>query len=150
MTDRKEFETKFDAWKWIHEMFPNKQWYIDHKSSEIAGYNTYRDIEEFYNYICDLGDRIEVNLKKENQTINLWIKPAQAEAVSGDTEDRAGKEKVYNRSFNEVEAVLLKGALTQMCSTFNNLDITTGQYKNTDAAMACLNLVNKIKEALER
>lgn len=150
MTDKKVFKSEFDAWKWVHEMFPDKQWYLDHESSERAGYKTYRDIEEFYNYICELGNRLEINLKEGNITINLWIESDLPEVVDGDSkaDDRAGSEKVYNLPFNDVEAIVLKAALTQMCSSFNNLDITTGQYKNTDAAMTCLTLVNKIKEVM--
>lgn len=150
MTDKKTYKNEIDAWKWIHEMFPNKQWYLDHESSERAGYKTYRDTEEFYNYVCELGDRLEVNLKEGNFTINLWIESDLAEAVEEDSNanDRTGSEKVYNLPFNDVEAIALKAALTQMCSTFSTLDITTGQYNNTDAAMTCLILVNKIKEVM--
>lgn len=150
MTDKKTFKSEYDAWKRVHEMFPGTQWYLDHESSERAGYKTYRDTEEFYNYVCELGDRLEVNLKEGNRTINLWIESDLAEAVDEDSNanDRAGSEKVYNLPFNDVEAIVLKAALTQMCSTFNNLDITTGQYNNTDAAMTCLTLVNKIKEVM--
>ena len=79
MMDKKTYKSEFDAWRWIHEMFPNTQWYLDHESSERAGYNTYRDTKEFYNYICELGDRIEVNLKEGNQTINLWIEKEEPE-----------------------------------------------------------------------
>ena len=75
MTDKKTYKSEFDAWKWVHEMFPDKQWYRDHEASNAAGYDIYRDLEEYYNYICCLGDRLEVNLKEGNQTINLWIKP---------------------------------------------------------------------------
>ena len=150
MTDKKTYKSEFDAWKWVHEMFPNKQWYLDHESSERAGYKTYRDTEEFYNYVCELGDRLEVNLKEGNHTINLWIESDSPEAVDEDANanERAGSEKVYNLPFNDGEAIVLKAALTQMCSSFNNIDITTGQYSNTDAAMICLTLVSKIKEVM--
>ena len=37
MTDKKTYKSEFEAWKWVHEMFPGKQWYLDHESSERAG-----------------------------------------------------------------------------------------------------------------
>ena len=46
----------------------------DKKSSERAGYPIYRGIgeENFYNYICDLGDHYEVNIGAKS--INVWFK----------------------------------------------------------------------------
>ena len=83
MTDKKIYKSELQAWEWIHEMFPGKQWYLDHESSDRAGYKTYRDIEEFYNYVCELGDRLEVNLKENNVTINLWIEKEEYD-IKGD------------------------------------------------------------------
>ena len=75
--ERKTFESEYDAWNWVHEKFAEQQWYHDHEASEKAGYDIYRDLEEYYNYICCIGDRLEVNLKEGNKTINLWIKPQE-------------------------------------------------------------------------
>lgn len=136
-----KFKNEFHAWTWVHERYPDTQWYHDHEASKSAGYEVYRDLDEYYNYICVLGDRLEVNIKEGNQTINLWIEKDNATA---DTE----AEKVYNLPFNDIEAILLKAALSQLCSTFTNLDVVDGKYKNTDASISCLTLVNRIKEVM--
>lgn len=61
-----------EAWARVSEIFPT-DYTKDNESSAKAGYNVYRSDIEYYNYICDLGDRIEINLKDGNQTINIWI-----------------------------------------------------------------------------
>lgn len=44
----------------------------DRESSKRAGYKIYIG-ENHYDYICDLGDRLEVNLAT-GKSINIWIK----------------------------------------------------------------------------
>ena len=61
------------AWNKIRELFPDKIFSLDQKSSDRAGYKIYRNVDEYYDYICDLEDRLEINIKEGNQTINLWI-----------------------------------------------------------------------------
>ena len=134
MTDKKVFKSEVGAWKWAHEMFPNKQWYLDHESSERAGYKTYRDTEEFYNYVCELGDRLEVNLKEGNQTINLWI----------EKEEHEMKPETYKIEFNDVELILVKGALYRLSTTFNELDVVNGNSNTLNASITCLELIKKI------
>ena len=134
MMDKKVFKSEFDAWKWIHEMFPNKQWYLDHESSERAGYKTYRDIEEFYNYVCELGDRVEVNLKEGNHTINLWLEKEEPEI----------KPETYKIEFNDVELILVKGALYRLSTSFNELDTVGGNSNNLNASITCLELIKRI------
>lgn len=134
MTDKKVFKSEFDAWKWVHEMFPNKQWYLDHESSERAGYKTYRDTEEFYNYVCELGDRLEVNLKEGNITINLWIEEEEPEM----------KPETYKIEFNDVELILVKGALYRLSTTFNELDVVNGNSNTLNSSITCLELIKKI------
>ena len=52
-------------------------------SSDRAGYPIYRSTAEghYYDYICDLGNRLEVNLDSSHlATVNIWIEePAKAE-----------------------------------------------------------------------
>lgn len=134
MTDKKTFKSEYDAWKWIHEMFPDTQWYFDHESSERAGYKTYRDIEEFYNYVCELGDRVEVNLKEGNHTINLWLEKEEPEI----------KPETYKIEFNDVELILVKGALYRLSTSFNELDAVNGNSNNLNASITCLELIKRI------
>jgi hypothetical protein len=138
MTDKKTYKSEFEAWKWVHEMFPGTQWYLDHESSERAGYKTYRDTEEFYNYVCELGDRLEVNLKEGNRTINLWIEKEEPEI----------KPETYKIEFNDVELILVKGALYRLSTTFNELDVVNGNSNTLNASITCLELIKRINGVL--
>lgn len=138
MTDKKTYKSEFEAWKWVHEMFPDTQWYLDHESSERAGYKTYRDTEEFYNYVCELGDRLEVNLKEGNQTINLWIEKEEPEI----------KPETYKIEFNDVELILVKGALYRLSTTCNELDVVNGNSNTLNASITCLELIKRINGVL--
>lgn len=59
------------AWAKVNEVFPT-DYNKDENSSARAGYPVFRSSVEYYNYICDLGDRLEVNLEN-GETINIWI-----------------------------------------------------------------------------
>lgn len=138
MTDKKTYKSEFEAWGWVHEMFPDKQWYLDHESSERAGYKTYRDTEEFYNYVCELGDRLEVNLKEGNQTINLWIK----------SEDGCRENyRTYELTKTEIDEIC--DSLYLCCNAFASNDIQTKQFKNVDDIIYKLNLIKKLREGWE-
>lgn len=75
-TDKKQ------AWKIVDEIFPSDYNY-DSKSSASAGYPVYRSGIEYYDYICDLGDRLEINLKN-GKTINIWIKEPEPDFTDGE------------------------------------------------------------------
>lgn len=60
-----------EAWNEANKIIPN-DYMKDEKASETAGYPIYRSTIEHYDYICDLGDRLEVNLAN-GQTMNIWI-----------------------------------------------------------------------------
>ena len=139
MTDNKTFKSECDAWKWIHEMFPDIQWYLDRESSKRAGYNTYRDSEEFYNYVCELGDRVEVNLKRGNVTTNLWI----------EKEEPKIKSETYKIEFNDAELILVKEALYKLSISFNELDIVESKSTNLDTSINCLELIKRINNMLD-
>ena len=73
-------ETVKQAWREADKLFPTD--YIkDEESSKNAGYPIYRSTatsvkNSWYNYICDLGCRLEVNLcdeKWKGETVNIWI-----------------------------------------------------------------------------
>lgn len=67
-----EVTSKEAAWEEVNKIFP-ADYAEDTSSSERAGYPVYRSSIEYYDYICDLGDRLEVNLKNGGKTINVWI-----------------------------------------------------------------------------
>ncbi len=67
------------AWKIADEIFPT-DYNEDVRSSERSGYKVYRSPLNYYDYICDLGDRLEVNLAN-GETINIWIKAEEKPAT---------------------------------------------------------------------
>ena len=62
-----------EAWQKANEIFPTDYEY-DNGSRERTGYEIYRSTvtEHNYDYICDLGDRLEINLSN-GDTVNIWI-----------------------------------------------------------------------------
>lgn len=62
------------AWEAANKLFPT-DYQKDEESSQRAGYPIYRSTaaDHFHFYICDLNDRLEVNL--DNESVNIWIKP---------------------------------------------------------------------------
>lgn len=139
MMDKKVFKSEFDAWKWVHEMFPDTQWYFDHESSERAGYRTYRDINEFYNYICILNDRVEVNLKDGNRTINLWLEKEVKEDVA--------QENYRNYEITARELTTICDSLYLCANAFASNDIESKQFKNIDDIIYKLNLIKKLRDS---
>lgn len=135
------FKSKGEAWQWIHKTYPNKVWYLDYDSSDRAGYETYRNDEEFYDYICDLGNRFELNLKEGNQTINLWIK---------DDASPKTKEETHKIEFNDIELILVKGALYKLSTSFNELDTVSGNSNNLKASISCLEIIKRINESVKK
>lgn len=71
------------AWKAADEIFPTDYIY-DSVKSERAGYPVYvSTLEGCYDYICDLGDRLEVNIGAKS--VNVWIcKPEISEYAIDD------------------------------------------------------------------
>lgn len=59
------------AWQIVNEIFPT-DYNEDTQSSERAGYKVYRSNISHYDYICDLGNRLEVNFST-GETVNIWI-----------------------------------------------------------------------------
>lgn len=63
--------TREKAWRIAHKMIKNLQ--LDERASAFAGYPIYRSELEYYDYVCDLGSRLEVNFSDDPKSINLWI-----------------------------------------------------------------------------
>jgi len=64
--------TREQAWLEVNKIFPT-DYEKDYMASERAGYDIYRHYSmNYYNYICDLGNRLEISIFKK--VINIWIK----------------------------------------------------------------------------
>lgn len=72
--------SKEQAWAEADRIFPT-DYAVDQRSSTRAGYPIHRSTAagHHHDYICDLGDRLEVNLST-GETVNIWIKAAEPEA----------------------------------------------------------------------
>ena len=138
MTDKKIYKSEFDAWKWVNEMFPDTQWYLDHESSERAGYKTYRDTEEFYNYVCELGDRVEVNLKEGNQTIKLWIENEEPDLKA---EDNSGI--WFKLSNNDIARICNR--LYNAVAICSREDVNRGSFDSIYDIMEDLKLIDRLR-----
>ena len=87
-----------EAWNLANKMFPT-DYQKDEESSKRAGYPIYRSTAEghFNDYICDLNDRLEVNIAEGNQSINIWIDPEeQGEDVEVTVIAKSGETKTYS------------------------------------------------------
>lgn len=90
-------KTMEEAWTKVNEIFPT-DYAKDNDSSERAGYPIYRSTAEghYYDYICDLNNRLEINLAEGNQTINIWIiAEEQGEDVEVTVVAKSGETRVY-------------------------------------------------------
>lgn len=59
------------AWNKAEKLIAN-DYLKDYEASEKEGHSIYRSFTNYYDYICDFGDRLEVNLAN-GQTINIQI-----------------------------------------------------------------------------
>ena len=87
-----------EAWNLANKMFPT-DYQKDEESSKRAGYPIYRSTAEghFNDYICDLNDRLEVNIAEGNQSINIWIEPEeQGEDVEVTVIAKSGETRTYS------------------------------------------------------
>ena len=82
-----------EAWSKANEIFPT-DYQQDTKSSERAGYPVYRSTAEghYYDYICDLGDRLEINLST-GKTINIWVEADTDEPTEADIQQMVADAK---------------------------------------------------------
>lgn len=65
---------KKEAWIRADELFPT-DYSKDEAKSSRAGYDIYTSTADGCNdYICDLGDRLEINYYETGETVNIWIK----------------------------------------------------------------------------
>jgi len=66
--------SKEQAWKEANKLFPT-DYEKDEAASQAAGYDVYRHPSlNYYNRICDLGDRLEVLTGEFGENVtNIWI-----------------------------------------------------------------------------
>ena len=67
-----------EAWEIANRIFQT-DYTKDETSSARAGYPVYRSGINHYDYICDLGDRLEINLHN-GETLNIWIESENEKA----------------------------------------------------------------------
>ncbi len=103
---RIEVKTKQEAWEMVDQIFPT-DYSEDPGSRERAGYPIYRSPIEYYDYICDLGCRLEINLKQGNRTINIWIAEEEEPEVPELPSSEDIKEAASNQYTFEPEMVQL-------------------------------------------
>ena len=104
---RIEVNSKAEAWAIIDEIFPTD--YIkDEARSSSAGYPVYSSTAEghYYDYICDLNDRYEVNLSN-GKTVNVWFSEIYMKAKELAHENMSLRQEVEDlQSDLEVEKFL--------------------------------------------
>lgn len=67
-------KTMAEAWSKADEIFPT-DYELDGQRTARAGYPVYYStLDGCTAYICDLGDRLEVNLP-DGSSVNIWVKP---------------------------------------------------------------------------
>lgn len=66
--------TRAEAWRLLEKtVFFSTVYRYDEKSSARGGCDTWRDVGNYYNYVCDVGDRFEIN-RYNGATVNVWYK----------------------------------------------------------------------------
>ena len=91
-----------EAWQLVNKYFPS-DYEKDEECSKNAGYPIYRSTSEslpnaFYNYICDLGNCLEINLCDEDwqgSTIRIEIRDDQKEEAVETTEAKSPEMHEY-------------------------------------------------------
>lgn len=76
----------------------------DADASSRAGYDVFRSESDYYSYICDLGDRLEVNLSN-GDTLNVWIDEKPVEVK------KPGKARNNKEEKNMKQKLMEKGAM---------------------------------------
>lgn len=77
----------------------------DADASSRAGYDVFRSENDYYSYICDLGDRLEVNLSN-GDTLNVWIDEKPMEVKKPGKARTNKEEKTMEKKMMEKRAML--------------------------------------------
>lgn len=105
----KRFEAKSvqEAWDMVDAIFP-ADYKEDTDSTARAGYPIYRSNVEYYDYICNLGDRLEINLKNGNKTINIWIVKEELEIPKLPTKEEIKETAAHQYTFEPEQVQLVR------------------------------------------
>ena len=134
-----EVHTAAEAWEKARSIFPGEYAY-DSDSSERAGYHVFRG-EKFYDYISDLGNRLEVNLAN-GITTNIWIISEEKTLSVEFTRDEL--EKILNVLFGHVETIDKKIDFYFQSESFE-LKNRSAKYKSlNNERHECCNMISKI------
>ena len=88
-------KTTAEAWEAANKMLPT-DYQKDEESSQRAGYPIYRStaVDHYNFYICDLNDRLEVNMNGES--VNIWIREEErGEDVEVTVIAKTGETRTY-------------------------------------------------------
>lgn len=114
------------AWHEVDRIIPN-DYLKDYEASERAGYSIYSSTVNYYDYICNLGDRLEINLAN-GQTVNIWIEQPQtieeyAECEAATITIRSyedGNSRDTTRNSTEEEKKILKSIIAGVLSAIRS------------------------------
>lgn len=110
MAKRFEAKNAQEAWDMVNSIFPT-DYEKDEASSKNAGYPIYRSTAEdrYYDYICDLNDRLEINLHDGNRTINIWIvEDNEPETVAFPTKEEIKEAASHQYTFEPEQVQLVR------------------------------------------
>ena len=103
MTNHVHVFSNADAWNVAKSHIQDAS--KDADASSRAGYDVFRSESDFYSYICDLGDRLEVNLSN-GDTINVWIDEKPMEVKKTGKARNNKEEKNMEKKMLEKRAML--------------------------------------------
>lgn len=165
MTNHVHVFTNADAWNVAKTHIQDVS--KDADASGRAGYDVFRSESDYYSYICDLGDRLEVNLSN-GDTLNVWIdekpvevkKPGKARIIKEEKnmEKRLEEKK---RTIEVLETVLSGMEWTEktwksQIDDYNKAveedpeNVRDWEKQQADQAAAYLNIWEAVKKHLEK
>ena len=103
MTNHVHVFSNADAWNVAKSQIQDAS--KDADASSRAGYDVFRSESDFYSYICDLGDRLEVNLSN-GDTINVWIDEKPMEVKKPGKARNNKEEKNMEKKLEEKKMML--------------------------------------------
>lgn len=95
----KEVNSKERAWKEVNKIFPT-DYEKDEEASQRSGYDVYRHPTlNYYNRICDLGNRLEVIIGEYGESVtNIWIVEPEIADNCGTKMKQSDYEKLVGQS----------------------------------------------------
>lgn len=144
------------AWSKAAEIFPT-DYEKDEKASQNAGYPIYRSTAEghYYDYICDLSDRLEVNLSTVSP-VNIWIKsdaPQFKEVSKWDMEDIMHlciERQFYTKGNIQEYSSMLAGVKAGNPTTESVQAIARDIKEHSDCEESVLDIMNAIRAKVIR